>query len=239
VCGDKCEGIFGDDFKYNGKATCNLPCVPYQPELKAGDRVRILPTATEEKYNKKGNPSWSASMPQYIGLKTILKDADGRGRCTVENNIYTWLIEDLELLPPEDSEKEKDNMAFEQIYKSPFGGSLLGSALWGGAGGQSPATFPRLKPVKPPVPRYRWTGKPLTVWEVANEATAEELVSFWKNFLSKKGLNFKRVLLAPEKVEIPVDHELIEYASKSECFMDFLKNGYIEEVPDKLGGFFG
>ena len=77
-----------------------------------------------------------------------------------------------------------------------------------------------------PEPAYRWTGKPLTWLDIANESRANisdlfRIITWFDN---------QRFILL-KKENIVFSDKFINYATKHECFRDFLlKNGYIEEV---------
>uniref|UniRef100_A0A6M3XSB5 Uncharacterized protein n=1 Tax=viral metagenome TaxID=1070528 RepID=A0A6M3XSB5_9ZZZZ len=84
-----------------------------------------------------------------------------------------------------------------------------------------------------PEPTYRWTGKLLTVSAIAAAANMVEFRNFYENWLIL--LYFGEHFYPDQKIK--VNDDLIKYASKSKCFMDFLKDGYIEEVkPEWLLG---
>ena len=85
-----------------------------------------------------------------------------------------------------------------------------------------------------PEPTYRWTGKPLTVWEVLRDSliTRRDLPKL------AKWIEENSNLPEPLKNNIFNDEKFIKYATQHSCFRRFLfNNGYIEEVkPEWLLG---
>jgi len=74
--------------------------------------------------------------------------------------------------------------------------------------------------------KYKATGKILTIRDLSYTAAAHEIERFRKNYLE---CTISWLIQKPTE-PIDVDEKLIAYAEKSECFMEFLLNGYIELV---------
>lgn len=84
-----------------------------------------------------------------------------------------------------------------------------------------------------PKPTYRWTGKPLTWLDIANESNASisdlfNIITWFDN----------RYFVLLKKETIDFNDKFINYAIEHTCFKNFLLDkGYIEEVkPDWLLG---
>jgi hypothetical protein len=197
-------------------------CVPYK--LKVGDRVRILGNPI--------NPGRGVCFGDIGSVGNTLHDTISVHNSSWTNGAAHFHASDLEYLPPDEPGKEK------KVISSPYVGNCIYPDSWvyHVHGGGDLNIYPgKMFDVPPPAKQYRWTGKSLTVWEVARDSriTPDELLNLcsWAKAFGKS---------PRDDLFLYNDEKLIAYATRSDCFRRFLlAGGYIEEIPDKLEGFFG
>jgi hypothetical protein len=79
-----------------------LPPLRLQPQqqydIRVGDVVRVLPTATKETYNH-GGPGWAREMGRFVGeLGEVWFPTGGIQDCYRLSNSWNWKARDLELV---------------------------------------------------------------------------------------------------------------------------------------------
>jgi hypothetical protein len=226
-------------------STCPA-CVPYSP--KVGDRAKVIKSLSLNK-----------DLPHLTGIKNgdivtisvVTNDGNYQFKEGFEPEYYCWKPETVEYLPPD--EPRKDNVIHTDtireytpddpvIEKKASSSVYIWSSnpcpdpwIYHVQGGGDLNIYPgKMFDIVPPKPKYRWTGKALKVWEVAKDSrvASNELINLcsWA-----KGFG-----LDPRSNLFSNTEKFISYATRSYCFRRFLlAGGYIEEVPDKLEGFFG
>ena len=243
-------------------ASCHgTVCVPYR--LRVNDWVKILKRTT--KCGNQGFPYPVEVCGLRIEQKVRLFRKDVCNYCketifSLENFFY-FHESDLEYLPPEETViftapetgtyRSGWNMtapAMQQNWQAQLGQSQLGyqnlqqeratdyqlAQQQAGYTGQQQAGYAGQQNImKVAVPTYRWTGKPLTWLNIANESNASisdlfRIITWFDNQ--------RFVLLKKETIDF--NDGFINYATKHDCFREFLlENGYIEEVrPEWLLG---
>jgi len=180
--------------------------------------------------------SCSACVPYRLRIgdrvRTLLGDVGEINELTCNNEsakvydksgrrIAHCFLSDLEYLPPEVEENQKafgDREAYKNFYS------------------HNQAFLLKFNPdgtARTIAPTYRWTGKPLTWLDIANKSRANisdlfRILTWFDN---------QRFILL-KKENIVFSDKFINYATKHECFRQFLlEDGYIEQVkPDWLLG---